>query len=65
MEVTNMLVRERTNETLPDPQRVEAPMYDHVVVQTRTCTHCGELARFEPVDSTGGWYRCSRCGAEA
>jgi hypothetical protein len=65
MEVTNMLVRERITETLPDPQRVEAPTYDHVVVQRRTCTHCGEFARFEPADTTGGWYRCSRCGAEA
>ena len=43
-----MLVRERTNETLPDPQRVEAPTHDHVVVQTRTCTHCGDWRGSSP-----------------
>jgi hypothetical protein len=26
----------------------------------RTCTHCGELVRFSPVDQ--GWSACSACG---
>jgi ribosomal protein S27AE len=60
-----MLVREHRATELPDPRQVEAPAYERVVVERRTCTHCGSYARFDPVDATGGWYRCSRCGAEA
>ena len=27
----------------------------------RTCTHCGEHARFDPAGQ-GGWSACSACG---
>ena len=30
----------------------------------RTCTHCGERARFR-IDPDGSWGMCARCGAYA
>lgn len=62
-----MLVRNESRpkpQRLPDPREVEAPKYSFAV-QRRTCTHCGSLARFYPVDPAGSWYRCSSCGATA
>ena len=63
MVITQQAARETHTAEMPRDHVASRPL--DLVIQRRTCTHCGAYTWFEPEDLTGGWYHCDRCGAMA